>query len=130
MPDDYLKRNLHFVTADKIGDTGTVSFTYMGEVDRAIRDAFVRLPWGYIWQPNQEVAGAAFNFWKSGALVVGGGFSEQDTPAQRAMMLDALPEDASVLCTTKVFEWMRDHVLNPASYPFERHHVDHPLMTN
>lgn len=129
-------KHIHLVTSDSIRETGLHSFIYIGELPREIRNKLVHMPWGHFWvsAPDLELAvphnGLVFNFWRNGAMVVGGGFDPDDTPLQRSMMLDGVPDECSALISSANFKWLVENVLEPAGIEFTRHHIDHLIPTS
>jgi hypothetical protein len=96
-----------------------------------VRAGALKLPWGYIWQPRMdEEKSYSFNVFKSGSgLMVGGGWTEHDTPDWQKEMLDNLPS-CVLLMRTEIFEWLEKHLLMPYNRKFTRHHVDKILATS
>lgn len=129
-PADFSDRKLHLFTADKVGNTGTITFTYMGKAGDAARNAAVPHPWGWIWQSHGRKNELTYNFFQNGGLVAGGGFSDLDEPWWRQDCLQTMPQQASALISTADFEWLVKNVLEPAKYPYERHHIDHDVFTS
>ena len=125
--------DLVIITADKIADTGTVSFRFMfdSKLPKNVLNKILGKPWGYVWRPDRrEEESVAFNVWNSSHLVVGGGWSGYDTREWRKQMLDGLPS-CVLLMTTEVFEWMRKNILEEfGGRRYLRHHCDEIIATS
>ena len=126
MTDD---NTIFITTADKIADTGTISFKFMVDAKPPdeMRNAMIKLPWGWVWAADY---GYGFNVFKSGGLVVGGGWTpEHDTEEWAKEMIDGIPA-CSLLMTTAVFEWLKVNILEKFDRPYQRHHSEDILATS
>ena len=117
------------VTSDKIGETGTISFKFIAEIPDEKLAGVVRLPWGYIWKHASKENTYPFNVFKSGHLVIGGGFDNVDDAEWTKETLDAIPA-CIVLMSSEVFDWISENIFEQFNRPFVRIHVDKPLLTS
>ena len=126
MPD-----TIYIITADKVADTGTVSFKFLfdAELPESMKLEAIRLPWGYVWVPDRRDPSYSYNVWRSGNLIVGGGWTRHDDEKWQREVLDALPS-CTLLMTTEVFEWFKTNILDKFGRTYQRHHVEKILATS
>lgn len=127
-----MDEKLLIVTADKIGDTGTVSFKFIFD-SKMPRDLVVETynkPYGYVWQPDLREPIYAINVWESGrGVVLSGGWSPGNTDDFERDMAESIPA-STLLMRTEVFDWLEKTILTPHGITFKRFHAEHTLLTN
>lgn len=122
---------IYIVTADKIADTGSVSFKFLfdAELPEPMRSEVIQIPWGYVWVPDRRDPSYSYNVWRSGKFVVGGGWTKHDDEAWQRVVLSELPS-CTLLMTTEVFEWLKVNILDKFGRAYQRHHVEKILATS
>lgn len=120
---------LYIVTADKIADTGTVSWKMMFELPQDRQPEVLSLHFGYVWKPEREEHRYPYTVFTPKGFHCSGGFEEASTDEWIKKNLDAIPP-AVMLMRTDVFEWVNQHVLEKFDRTFERFHVDKIIATS
>lgn len=124
---DNADRRILVVTAKFVEVTGTISFGFMG------RCAYPRMsdmpkPFGHVWADHAEADGRhSINVFEDGRLVMGGGWTPEDTPEHEEAMLDGVPS-CTLLMNAETFGWW-NVLCAQYGVAFEHHHFEGGLKT-
>lgn len=122
-------KNLLLFTSEKVEDTGSVSFSYIFQID----GAYDKYPkhcrsnyFGYAW-PNRsgDESVIPFNMFTGGrGMVCGGAFGQ----GQEDLIVESLPEYGTMLCTKEIGEKIK--VLLSGKVSVEEIFSEETLLTN
>ena len=120
-------RDILLITADAVKDVGKVSFKFMIDADPERKLGPMPSKFGWIW--TTEDGSHLFNVFEGGkGLVVGGGWSENDSPDWEKKMLDALPS-CTILMDIDLLPWW-EALTEKHDVEFRRHHHEGILTTS
>ena len=86
------KREILVITGKAVKYTGIISFKFMIDADPDGKLHPMPQKWGFVWKPKSSEDSYSFNVFEGNkGMIVGGGWTSQDTFEWAQEMLDALP---------------------------------------